>query len=95
MKIKKGDIVLCIENVIFRSAFSSTDNIYFKKDESYTIVDINNDCGYYSVCLIDIFLGLGVQFYLEDKIQDYKKFSDYFITLAEWRDKQINFILND
>ena len=32
---------------------------------------------------------------LDNKIKNFKKFSDHFVTLAGWREMQINSILND
>ena len=37
----------------------------------------------------------GLWFSLDDNNHNRKIFSDYFITLAEWRDKQIDSILKD
>ena len=36
-----------------------------------------------------------VAFYTEYKIREFYKFSEHFITLAEYREQQINSILND
>ena len=36
-----------------------------------------------------------VAFYLDNKIKNFKKFSDHIVTLAGWREMQINSILND
>ena len=37
----------------------------------------------------------GFNFYLESKIAKWLKFSDFFMILAEWREKQIDKILNE
>ena len=37
----------------------------------------------------------GIRFFFEEKRGLCEKFGDYFITLAEWRDKQINTIFED
>ena len=36
-----------------------------------------------------------VGFYVDKPIDSWRKFSDYFVPLAEWRERQINSILED
>jgi hypothetical protein len=37
----------------------------------------------------------GLRFMFGESVGESKNFFDYFVTLAEWRDKQIDKILND
>ena len=96
--IKKGDKVICIKDAYY--TVSLKPELLYKCGEIYEINKINNivmDDSYYTY--IDIKRNdkkdASTGFYLDNKIEEWYKFSDYFITLAEWREKQINSILND
>jgi hypothetical protein len=89
--INKGDTVFCIKS------FSITGQKFYK-GKSYEI-----DCYYENYEIIQVYIlgeifnksGGGYWFRLNGKIVHNNKFSDYFMTMAEWRDKQINSILDD
>jgi hypothetical protein len=85
--IKVGTKVFCIEDVFF----PNSNKKYFANGSQYEIKNVSID-EYTNNYYVDIY---GCYFYLEDKNRSYKKFSEHFITIAEWRDKQINKILED
>jgi hypothetical protein len=73
---------ICIKNYIFR------DITYFEVGQ---ICDMRY-YEYHNLLQVNV---EGVSFYCDGKIHDWGKFSDYFITLAEWREQQINSILDE
>jgi hypothetical protein len=94
--IKTGDKVVCIKDAEYYLDEHNPDitEILYKYGEIYTIRVANfNDIFYINVKRND--KDSNTSFYLEEPIDEWNKFSDYFITLAEWRDKQINSILDE
>jgi hypothetical protein len=85
--MNKGDKVICIKDWSF-------DEQEYKKDIIYEIDDTNKTYGIYIK---------GENYISRDeygywfcfKKDYYNNFPDYFITLAEWRQQQINSILDE
>jgi hypothetical protein len=83
--MNKGDKVICIKDLrIFEfEPYFEINGIYdisFVKENKYvTITDGISNTSLWTA----------------QSIQEWKKFSDYFMTMAEWRQKQINSILDD
>jgi hypothetical protein len=91
--MNKGDKVVCIKD------FSLYDQ-KFIKGKLYQITQIYTElpCCYISGEIYHNNLNFGYTFHFEtenNKPNFNKKFSEYFITLAEWRDKQIDKILDE
>ena len=90
MKIKKGDKVVCIKEIIYNALTYKIGNfynveIYDSSDETVYITD-------------DVH---GIWFRLKSSTNNYNRdyyynyFYNYFITLAEWRDRQIDSIFDE
>lgn len=91
--IKDGDKVVCIKDAeYYLDEYNpGITEILYKYGEIYTIsrvvksyIDVKRNDG-----------DLNTSFYLEEPIDEWNKFSDYFITIAEWRERQINSILDE
>ena len=79
--LKIGDKVVCIKNITI------TDDRKWIKNTIYTITKKSN---VYDEFYIACFANIGAWF------NEYEfLYAEHFITLAEWRDKQINEILKD
>ena len=81
--------VICIKDCSFGKVFC------FKNGESY-------DAEFYAdnvIPAVKVFhhkLSMwGFCFYLEKKVGSWLKFSDFFMKLAEWREKQIKSVLDE
>lgn len=79
--IKTGDKLICIKTI----KHFETGKIRFNAGVSYEVIDTR----YRQIWLIPEWV------FESDKLEMLLFFKDYFITLAEWRDKQINSILED
>ena len=85
--IKKGDIVFCIKDFAIANQF-------FFKSKCYEVAEVSLANHFYIKGENYINNAqYGHWFKLETK--HYNNFSDYFITLAEWREQQINLILDE
>jgi hypothetical protein len=82
--IKAGDKVICIK-LDYMTSDGILHQLDFSIGEIYVVGSANN--------LIAI-RGYGWAFGINDS-NCIREFKDYFITLAEWREQQINSILND
>ena len=99
--IKNGDKVICIKDAYYVEKPTGMKELLYKCGEIYEInyIAINdshiyfNGSSYIFISRNDKDASTG--FYLDNKIEKWYKFSDYFITLAEWREKQINSILDE
>jgi hypothetical protein len=81
--IKPGDKVICIKDIIY------SDNTFYFKNQSYEVTKVTER-------YIDLKNGeIRIGFYLDIPIEEWRKFSEHFISLAEWREQQINSILED
>ena len=98
--MKEGDIVVCIKDYAYVSKlFNGKDaNIYsYTTNRQYKILTIGKD-GKYFYIEADIKIesnNKGLRFSTKEELVNVKKFGNYFITLADWREQQINNILND
>ena len=97
--IKLGDKVVCIKDIIYNGEFTIKS---YTKGKHYEILSVeiyqgNVDSYYVSADMtVHDDRNSGLRFsHLRGKIGNLKCFEDHFITIAEWRDKQINSILND
>ena len=93
MKIKKGDKVICIKDYIFEGKYTIKS---YSIGKQYEIVKVENDGeSYYVEADMSIHddLNCGLRFYYEKEIGNSKCFKNFFVTLAEWRDRQIDSIL--
>jgi hypothetical protein len=80
--IKHVDIVVCIKDYkIYDMNFSAS------KDDLLKVVDILEDKFMYPLLIKD-----SKENYVN---MSWNEFQEHFITLAEWRDKQINSILDE
>jgi hypothetical protein len=82
--------IVCIKSIgdIFlkNQCYSAVYIDFSKKHECYNEPEEN---------YIDVFsLDKQIAFYIDIPYQEWRKFSDYFLTFAEWRDNQINSILD-
>jgi hypothetical protein len=80
--------VICIKDLHFK------DNLLFQKEryyegDFYVYVDLK------VVNILSENTNWHISFWCESQVHSWYKFSDYFITLVEWREKQINSILNE
>ena len=94
--IKVGDKVICISEVSL--------NIYNQERRSFKIGEVCEVVKYAENTFEYVKDAKYVQlrgntdslfFYLDKPIRQWKNFSDHFITMAEWREQQINSILDD
>lgn len=96
--IKIGDKVICVKEYIIYTCntririFKHT----YEENKIYEVVKISkNEC---SACISEENGGIWFNI-TEDSLylrhSNLKKFSDYFLTLAELREKQIKTVLND
>ena len=94
--IKEGDIVICKANHIFTNVFGEIKHIEgnFYKVVEYDILDKIVYISSEEKHSENIF---GLWFNLENGLKYSEKdcFYDYFITLAEYRDIQMNELFND
>ena len=89
--IKEGDTVFCVKSF-------STIGQKFYRGKAYEINSYSESYGiieFYILGEIANKSGGGYWFRLNGKIVHNNKFSDYFMTLAEWRERQIDSILDD
>jgi hypothetical protein len=103
--IKVGDKVVCIKDLIYKQEVIACSEYTIKsytKGKHYEILAVeiyqaNVDSYYVSADMtVHDDWNSGLRFsHLRGKIGNLEYFYDYFITIAEWRDKQINSILND
>ena len=93
--IKKGDKVICIKDAYYLDIEDPTCGLelFYKLGEIYEVNNVFKRNSYVDIKRNDNNSSTG--FYLDDPIEEWYKFSDYFMTLAEWRNKQIDSILED
>ena len=96
--IKVGDIVICIKDHLYENknynTYSYTTNhgyiIKAVEEFAYYIeADTKNEAG------IKIENSWGIRFSTIKEDMNIKKFGDYFITLAEYREQQMKIILDE
>jgi hypothetical protein len=96
--IKEGDKVICKKDHSFKQgkfiwSFTSGKEYEIKTLENkhpiYHYVYIKSDINFES------YNHNGLRFALYEEIRQTKLFSDYFLTLAEWRQQQIDKILEE
>jgi len=97
--MNKGDLVVCIKDAVYdincETPTGITETLY-KKGEFYEINEIkiiDDKNLYVDIKRKDKDSSTG--FWQLAQIEEWYKFDEYFITLADWRDKQIDSILND
>lgn len=95
--IKVGDKVVCIKDYSYKHSDTLTNS--YKSGKLYEILKIYENINgvYISADLSsEEYHYVGVWFSMKsNKYTDFDDFDDYFLTIAEWRDKQINSILDD
>ena len=80
--------VICIKDLYFHN------DLLYRKDTPYD----GDFYIYLNLQVVKILSGntkWHINFWCESQVHNWYKFSDYFITLAEWREKQISSILNE
>ena len=97
--IKKGDKVVCIRDYSYLSPFDVI-VFSFKSGNIYEIIDIGHKAYYISADInnntLSISIYNGIWFSSSTAAaNNLEKFESHFITLAEWRDKQIDIILDE
>jgi hypothetical protein len=94
--IKKGDKVICIRDYSYISPYDGLVSS-FKSGNIYEIIDIDHKAYYISADINNNALSIynGIWFSSTTAANNLEKFESHFITLAEWRDKQINLILDE
>ena len=96
MKYKKGDKLLCIKNLVYAG-----DEFYFTSGKYYEIS--NAPISGHEIFIqtihkyVPIYRGLWFKTQKNEHSSGYSFhfLVDYFISLAEWREQQINSILNE
>jgi hypothetical protein len=85
----KGDSVICIKDHCY--------NLYYfiRTGNKYEIIDSGNDSVYIKVDFNKNKRYEGLWFSFIEEQGNLKKFSDYFITIAEYREQQIKTVLDD
>jgi hypothetical protein len=88
--MNKGDKVICIKDF-------DVSNQKFIKGKVYQIKRIDKYSCYIAgeIYINDRNFGYRLFYFKYERKSWHKMFSEYFITLAEWRDKQINLILDE
>lgn len=79
--------VICIANADYERRC-------FTKGEIYTIDNNDTYNGIPCIAIFDFNMD-STSFYIDTKIHEFKKFSEHFMLFSEWREEQINSILND
>jgi hypothetical protein len=95
--IKVGDKVICIEDYSCQGSYVDQITHSYKIGKRYEIIKIEDEMIYILADLNKedaIFIGVWFRI-CDDKLFGFDVFHDYFITLAEWREQQINSILDD
>jgi hypothetical protein len=99
--IKEGDIVVCIRPYVVKLTYCKKE---FIVNKGYKVLSIGSDMSHYIEADTDSVVtdvagqNFGVRFYSEQQckgLNHLMPFSHYFITIAEWREKQIKTILDD
>jgi hypothetical protein len=84
----KGDKVVCIKDLILNEQT-------FIKGKMYQLNHLYETSCYVAGENYFSDINYGYTFYFKSSLKSYDKcFSEYFITLSEWREKQINSILD-
>jgi hypothetical protein len=92
--IKKGDKVFCIKEQEY--IFYDGNRYTHLRGNIYEVLNIRVSDKILFIQTQENYNDInGLWFSLDDNNHYRKTFSDYFITLAEWRDKQIDSILED
>lgn len=94
--MNKGDKVICIKDYTFQSRLiNGPEYRYFAGKEYEIISKETSNSVYIAADLSKESIHKGINFDVTGTNKYFEKFDEYFMTLAEWRDKQINSILED
>ena len=93
--MNKGTELICIKDYSYKVGLGDTDSRSFSIGRIYKILNVEqNGCVYIEADLIEErYTNKGLRFSLMGDTLNTRYLYDYFITLAEWRDSQIEEIL--